>query len=247
MFVRGDTDRALDVPLAGAMNQLQIPISDDLLERLSAFAALRGRTPEALVAAWIEEKVPAPRGDLFDAPATQTPPALPRRTAAPRAAAPPAAVPPFDGTWQLWADGACSGNPGPGGWGIVVRGPEGEETDSLGFRNTTNNRMELRGAVAALNRVPVGAQAVLHTDSRYVVDAIAKKWVDGWRRRGWRKADGGEVKNVDLWEELTEAMQGKRVRFEWVEGHAGDPCNERCDKLAVAASRGDRLEPDRHA
>lgn len=228
--------------MPGAMNQLQIPISDDLLERLSAFAALRGRTPEALVSAWIEEKVPAPRGDLFDAPVAQVPTAQ-KRTPAPRAAAPAA---PFDGTWHLWADGACSGNPGPGGWGIVVRGPDGEETDSLGFRNTTNNRMELRGAIAALSRVPAGAQAILHTDSRYVVDAITKKWVEGWRRRGWRKADGGEVKNVDLWEELTEAMQGKRVRFEWVEGHAGDPCNERCDKLAVAASRSDRLEQDRH-
>ena len=127
-----------------------------------------------------------------------------------------------------------------------MQGPNGEETDSCGYRNTTNNRMEMRGAIAGLTRVPRGAEVVVHTDSRYVVDAITKKWVEGWRRRGWRKADGGEVKNVDLWEEMVGAMDGKRVRFQWVEGHAGDRNNERCDKLAVAAAHGERLEPDRH-
>jgi ribonuclease HI len=219
------------------MTELHVSISDELSARLGAFAALRGRTPESLVAAWIEEKVPAPRNDLFDAPASPAPAAAPQ--AAPLVGS-------ADGTWRLWADGACSGNPGPGGWGIVVQGPDGESTDSRGYRDTTNNRMELRGAIEALSRVPRGAQAVLHTDSRYVVDAITKKWVDGWRRKGWRKADGGEVKNVDLWEELVEAMDGKRVRFQWVEGHAGDRNNERCDKLAVAASKGSKLSPDRH-
>lgn len=225
------------------MPELLVPVSTDLLERLSVFAKLRGRTPESLVSAWIEEKVPAPKGDLFDNPsepapslASSSPKAEVAATKSPRN---------FDGTWRLWADGACSGNPGPGGWGIVVQGPDGEETDSQGFRDTTNNRMELRGAIAALSRVPKGGQAILHTDSRYVVDAITKKWVDGWRRKGWRKADGGEVKNVDLWEELTDAMDGKRVRFQWVEGHAGDRNNERCDKLAVAASKSARLEADK--
>jgi len=220
------------------MTDLHVSISDELFARLGAFASLRGRTPESLVAAWIEEKVPAPRNDLFDAPASPAPAAPPQSV--------PQAAKTMDGTWRLWADGACSGNPGPGGWGIVVQGPDGESTDSRGYRDTTNNRMELRGAIEALSRVPRGAQAVLHTDSRYVVDAIAKKWVDGWRRKGWRKADGGEVKNVDLWEELVEAMDGKRVRFQWVEGHAGDRNNERCDKLAVAASKGSKLSPDRH-
>lgn len=230
------------------MPNLQIPIAEDLHERLVSFAALRGRTPEELVAAWIEDKVPAPRQDLFGSSApAQAPPAL-ARTATPARAPAPARTAPApiqDGVWRLWADGACSGNPGPGGYGIVVQGPDGETTDSRGYRNTTNNRMEMRGAIAALQFVPPGAQAILHTDSRYVVDAITKKWVEGWKRRGWRKADGGEVKNVDLWEELSEAMEGKRVRFQWVEGHAGDVNNERCDKLAVAATRGDRLEPDR--
>lgn len=222
------------------MTEIHVPLSPDLHERLAAFAALRGRTPEALVASWIEEKVPAPQGrqaDLFASPAPE--PGNPPVPALRQAAA-------FDGIWRLWADGACSGNPGPGGWGIVVQGPDGEETDSRGFRDTTNNRMELRGAIAALSRVPRGDQAILHTDSRYVVDAITKKWVDGWRRKGWRKADGGEVKNVDLWEELVAAMEGRKVRFQWVEGHAGNRNNERCDKLAVAASKGQRLDPDRH-
>ncbi len=127
----------------------------------------------------------------------------------------------------------------------MVAGPEGEEEFSRGYKNTTNNRMELRGAIEALERVPAGASAVLHTDSRYVVDAIQKKWVDGWMKRGWRKADGGEVKNVDLWELLTSAMRGKKVWFKWVEGHAGNAGNERCDKLAVAATKGPKLEIDR--
>lgn len=234
------------------MPNLQISLPEDLHERLVSFAALRGRTPEDLVVAWIEDKVPAPRGDLFGAPPpSPTPAPRPRTTAPARESAPSRESPPGPATvndvvWRLWADGACSGNPGPGGWGIVVQGPDGETTDSRGYRNTTNNRMEMRGAIAALQHVPRGAQAILHTDSRYVVDAITKKWVEGWKRRGWRKADGGEVKNVDLWEEMSEALEGKRVRFQWVEGHAGDVNNERCDKLAVAATRGDRLEPDRH-
>lgn len=234
------------------MPNLQITLGEDLHERLVAFAALRGRTPEELVTAWIEDKVPAPRGDLFGdaspspAPASRARATVPARENVPSRAAQPGPAPIHDGVWRLWADGACSGNPGPGGYGIVVQGPDGETTESRGYRNTTNNRMEMRGAIAALHHVPRGAQAILHTDSRYVVDAITKKWVEGWKRRGWRKADGGEVKNVDLWEEMSEAMEGKRVRFQWVEGHAGDVNNERCDKLAVAAAHGDRLEPDRH-
>jgi ribonuclease HI len=213
--------------------KLSLDLPDPLLERLEAQSNLLGTTPGELVARLLDKHLPVQRlvaqRDLF-APLEPPP-------------APPSA--PVDGLWRLWADGACSGNPGPGGFGAIVEGPNGTEEISRGYRNTTNNRMELRGAIEALESVPVGAKAVLKTDSRYVVDAIEKKWVDGWKRRGWRKADGGEVKNIDLWQRLLAAATGKSVRFSWVEGHAGDPHNERCDRLAVAATKSGALEPDR--
>jgi ribonuclease HI len=212
---------------------LNLELPEPLRDRLVAQSELLGTTPPELVLRLLDKNLPASRlvaqRDLF-APSTSSAPSEPL-------------VP--SGTWMLWADGACSGNPGPGGFGVVLEGPSGNREWAKGFRDTTNNRMELRGAIEALEQVPVGAKAVLHTDSRYVVDAIEKKWVDGWRRRGWRKADGGEVKNIDLWKLLLDASSGKSVRFRWVEGHAGDPRNERCDRLAVAASHGTDLEPDR--
>jgi ribonuclease HI len=222
------------------MTQLNLELTTALLERLQAQSHLLGLPLEDVALRALEKGLPSPRanqGSLFDPPsASSTIPVA-------RPARPPSAV--FDGTWMLWADGACSGNPGPGGFGIVVVGPDGEEEFSRGFKTTTNNRMEMRGAIEAIDRVPAGGSAVLHTDSRYVVDAIEKKWVEGWMRRGWRKADGGEVKNVDLWIAMTEAMKGKKIKFRWVEGHAGNVQNERCDKLAVAATKGPRLESDR--
>ena len=209
---------------------LNLDLPEPLHERLSAQSDLLGTSPAELVLLLLDKNLPHSRlvaqRDLFAPPA-------------------PAAPSGKSGTWMLWADGAFSGNPGPGGFGVVLEGPSGNREWSKGFRDTTNNRMELRGAIEALEQVPPGAKAVLHTDSRYVVDAIEKKWVDGWRRRGWRKADGGEVKNIDLWKLLLDASSGKSVRFQWVEGHAGDPRNERCDRLAVAASHSTDLEPDR--
>lgn len=224
------------------MNQLVLDLPSPLLDRLQPYAQLLGLTLEEAALKAIEKGLPSPRmaqGSLFDSQATPT------ADSAPVARSPKPLTKGFDGTWQLWADGACSGNPGPGGFGAIVVGPDGELEISRGYKNTTNNRMELRGAIEALENVPPGASAIMHTDSRYVVDAIEKKWVDGWMKRGWRKADGGEVKNVDLWERLTAAMRGKRVKFKWVEGHAGNAGNERCDKLAVAATKGPKLEPDR--
>lgn len=225
------------------MTQLVLELSTVLLDRLQAQSQLLGLTLEEVALKALEKGLPGTRaaqGSLFDAPPTES------------VASGPASAKPrkplttgFDGTWMLWADGACSGNPGPGGFGAIVIGPDGEEEISRGYKATTNNRMEMRGAIEALERVPAGASAILHTDSRYVVDAIEKKWVEGWMRRGWRKADGGEVKNVDLWELMTQAMRGKKIRFKWVEGHAGNAGNERCDRLAVAAAKGSRLEPDR--
>lgn len=224
------------------MKQLVLDLPTPLLDRLQPYAQLLGITLEEAALKALEKGLPGPRmaqGSLFDSPAT------PGTDSAPAGRPAKPLTKGFDGTWQLWADGACSGNPGPGGFGAIVVGPDGEQEISRGYKNTTNNRMELRGAIEALESVPSGASAILHTDSRYVVDAIEKKWVDGWMKRGWRKADGGDVKNVDLWERLTAAMRGKRVKFKWVEGHAGNAGNERCDKLAVAAAKGPKLEPDR--
>lgn len=224
------------------MKQLVLDLPTALLDRLQPYAQLLGIPLEDAALKALEKGLPSPRmaqGSLFDSsPSAST-------DSAPVAKPPKPLTKGFDGTWQLWADGACSGNPGPGGFGAIVAGPDGEVEISRGYKNTTNNRMELRGAIEALENVPSGASAILHTDSRYVVDAIEKKWVDGWMKRGWRKADGGEVKNVDLWERLTAAMRGKRVKLKWVEGHAGNAGNERCDKLAVAATKGPKLEPDR--
>lgn len=217
--------------------KLSLDLPDSLRERLEAQARLLGLPAAEVALSILDKNLPVQRlvaqRDLF-APEPQTPAATARIPAS------------RSGEWRLWADGACSGNPGPGGYGAIVEGPDGTEELSRGYRNTTNNRMELRGAIAALESVPRGAKAVLSTDSRYVVDAIEKKWVDGWKRRGWRKADGGEVKNVDLWMLLLDACAGKTVRFRWVEGHAGDPGNERCDRLAVAASKSGSLVADVH-
>lgn len=214
------------------MINLSLDLPDPLHERLLAQSALLGTTPVELAMRLLDKDLPAARlvaqRDLFGASTTS-------------------ARPPEPDVWMLWADGACSGNPGPGGFGAIVEGPCGVVELARGFRNTTNNRMELRGAIEALEQVPSGAKVALHTDSRYVVDAIEKKWVDGWRRRGWRKADGGEVKNIDLWKLLLSAMAGKTVRLHWVEGHAGDPRNERCDRLAVAAAHSGSLDSDGEA
>jgi ribonuclease HI len=213
--------------------KLQLDLPEPLRERLEAQAGLLGIETGEVVVRLLEKHLPRPRlvaqRDLF------VPEAAPSS---------PGSAGTDPGDWKAWADGACSGNPGPGGYGVVVEGPGGVEEFSRGYRNTTNNRMELRGAIAALERIPAGSKVVLSTDSRYVVDAIEKKWVDGWRRKGWRKADGGEVKNIDLWQSLIAACAGKSVRFRWVEGHAGDPRNERCDRLAVAATRSGALEVD---
>ena len=208
---------------------LSLDLPDLLHERLLAQSGLLGTTPTELALRLLDKNLPAARlvaqRDLFGpTPGSETSPR--------------------SDVWMLWADGACSGNPGPGGFGVVVESPDGDKELARGYRNTTNNRMELRGAIEALEQVPAGARAVLHTDSRYVVDAIEKKWVDGWKKRGWRKADGGEVKNIDLWKLLQAAMSGKAVRFQWVEGHSGDPHNERCDRLAVAAAHSGSLETD---
>ncbi len=132
---------------------------------------------------------------------------------------------------EIWADGACLGNPGPGGWGAVLRSPDGREKElSGGEAKTTNNRMELLGAIVALEALKRPVKVVVRSDSQYVVRGMSE-WIDGWRRKGWKK-----VMNRDLWERLSAAAEPHEVRWEWVRGHAGDPMNERCDALAVAAA-----------
>ena len=132
---------------------------------------------------------------------------------------------------QIFTDGACSGNPGPGGWGAILR-YEGREKELKGGEAvTTNNRMELMGAIAALETLTRDCKVELYTDSIYVRDGISK-WIHGWRRNGWRTADKKPVKNAELWQRLDQAMARHDVSWHWVRGHAGHDENERADLLA---------------
>jgi ribonuclease HI len=131
----------------------------------------------------------------------------------------------------IYTDGACSGNPGPGGWGVVMS-CQGKEKELYGFDPlTTNNRMELMAAIQALEALQRPTTVSLHTDSTYVLNGITK-WIQGWQRNGWKTAAKKPVKNDDLWRRLTEAMRPHDVSWVWVKGHAGDPGNERADALA---------------
>jgi len=132
-------------------------------------------------------------------------------------------------------DGACKGNPGPGGWGVVIRAGDKEMELSGGEKLTTNNRMELTAAIKGLEALKRPCKVVLSTDSRYVMDGLTK-WIAGWQRNGWRTAAKQPVKNADLWRELIAAAAPHRIRWEWVKGHAGHPENERADKLASDAA-----------
>lgn len=135
---------------------------------------------------------------------------------------------------EVFTDGACSGNPGPGGWGVVLRYGEHEKELSGGEVNTTNNRMELTAAIEGLAALKESCRVLLVTDSKYVADGIEKGWAESWRKNGWRKADKKPALNVDLWERLLDLLDKHTVNIKWVKGHAGHPENERCDKLAVA-------------
>ena len=131
----------------------------------------------------------------------------------------------------IYTDGACSGNPGPGGWGAILISGEHRKELSGGERETTNNRMELMAAIEALEALKRSSNVVLHTDSTYVKDGITK-WIHGWRRNGWRTAAKKPVKNAELWQRLDEATRRHEIDWRWVKGHAGHPENERADELA---------------
>lgn len=139
---------------------------------------------------------------------------------------------------HLFTDGACSGNPGPGGWAFLLRHPSsGREIErSGGERDTTNNRMELRAVIEGLGSLTAPSFVDLYSDSRYVLDGL-REWLPAWKRRGWRTSDRKPVKNRDLWERLDALASRHEVRFHWVRGHSEHPENERCDALAVAAIR----------
>lgn len=140
----------------------------------------------------------------------------------------------------IYTDGAAKGNPGPGGYGLILQsGPHYKEV-SDGFRLTTNNRMELLSVIIGLEMLKTpGCEVTVYSDSKYVVDAVEKKWIDGWIKRGWKN-----VKNPDLWKRYLAIASQHKVRFKWIKGHNGHPMNERCDYLAVEASMGRNLQAD---
>lgn len=135
---------------------------------------------------------------------------------------------------DIYTDGACSGNPGKGGWGAVLVYKGAEKEISGAEKQTTNNRMELTAVIKALQLLKEPCEVNLTTDSKYVCDAVNKGWVYGWKKKGWIKSDKKPALNVDLWEELLVQLKIHDVTFNWVKGHNGHPYNERCDKLAVS-------------
>lgn len=135
----------------------------------------------------------------------------------------------------IFTDGACSGNPGPGGWGAVLRYNSVEKELSGGEKETTNNRMELTACIEALTLLKEPCEVELTTDSQYVVNGITKGWAESWRKNGWKKSDKKPALNSDLWELLLAQCERHKVTFNWIKGHAGHEENERCDKLAVGA------------
>lgn len=135
---------------------------------------------------------------------------------------------------ELFTDGACSGNPGPGGWGAILRYKGKEKELSGGEKNTTNNRMELTAAIKGLSALKEPCKVILTTDSKYVADGITLGWAESWRKNGWRKSDKKPALNPDLWEELLNLCEKHEVKIVWVKGHDGHPENERCDQLAVS-------------
>ncbi len=138
---------------------------------------------------------------------------------------------------ELYTDGACSGNPGPGGWGAILVYKGTERELSGGEDNTTNNRMELTAVIKGLSALKESCIVELYSDSKYVIDALEKGWAVSWQARGWKKADKKPALNPDLWEILLSLVDKHQVHYHWVKGHADNPYNNRCDALAVAESK----------
>ena len=137
-------------------------------------------------------------------------------------------------TVEIYTDGACSGNPGPGGWGAILRYNGTEKELAGGEAQTTNNRMELTGVISALSALKEPCIVELYSDSKYVIDALEKGWAVSWRQKGWKRADKKPALNPDLWDRLLELAEKHEMRYHWVKGHDDNEFNNRCDKLAVA-------------
>ncbi|MCE2571608.1 ribonuclease HI [Motilimonas eburnea] len=144
---------------------------------------------------------------------------------------------------ELYTDGSCLGNPGPGGYGVVMKYLGHQKELSQGYELTTNNRMELLACIKGLNALTRPCKVVLTTDSQYVRQGITS-WIHGWKKRNWQTASKAPVKNVDLWQQLDAASQQHDIDWRWVKGHSGHPENERCDELARSAAESDNLEVD---
>lgn len=138
---------------------------------------------------------------------------------------------------EIYTDGACSGNPGPGGWGAILRYGSHEKELSGGDASTTNNRMELSAVIQALSLLKEPCNVKIFSDSKYIIDAITQGWAKKWKDNGWMRNKKDKALNPDLWEELLNLLEKHQVEFEWVKGHAGHPENERCDRMAVAESQ----------
>jgi ribonuclease HI len=145
---------------------------------------------------------------------------------------------------EIYTDGACTGNPGPGGYGVILRYGEKEREISGGYCLTTNNRMELTAAIIGLRALRYPCRVTLYTDSQYLANGITKGWAIRWRANGWRKANKEPTLNPDLWSTILDLCETHEVRFCWVKGHAGHDENERCDRLSVSAAAAVDLEPD---
>ena len=140
-------------------------------------------------------------------------------------------------TVTLYTDGACSGNPGPGGWGAILSYNGIEKELSGGEASTTNNRMELMAVISGLEALKEPCRVELYSDSKYVIDGLSKGWAVSWRKNGWRKADKKPALNPDLWERLLNLVEKNELSYHWVKGHADNPYNNRCDQLAVTESQ----------
>ena len=145
---------------------------------------------------------------------------------------------------KIYTDGACSKNPGPGGYGVILKYGSKVKELSAGFKKTTNNRMELKAIIAGLSALKEKCQVTVYSDSKYVVDAVVKNWAQRWKKNNWYRNKDEKALNPDLWDKLLNLIDQHVVKFEWIKGHAGHKENEQCDKMAVKAAKGQNLFDD---